>query len=159
MVEKQATRMCFPETGGSGDGEIESSIKYPKIHLFVKKNGHFPFTGGTNEEETELGRFWAKQQHRFRNGSLSAHCRDYYGFIIEKYGHLQEDRKDYEWKQCLARLKKAYKSGDITLIGEKEQKWLAKQFSKYATNSLTRWQQTEMAKLIKTISSFLSIHS
>lgn len=137
----------FPVINDSKNPEA-NSVWYPKMYQFVKKNGHFPFTG-YSEEETKLNRFWAKQRKKYDAEQLDEHSLEYYKKIVGEFGHLKGDKKEFEWERGLESVKKVYKSGDIDALSDSDKNWLLKNLLNYYKNDLEQWQKEEMAKLLK----------
>ncbi len=75
------------------------SICYPKLLAFIEANGRFPFSSGVDEDELQLCRFWRRQERYYKSGELSASGLEYHTRILNDYGHLQMDKREFEWKR------------------------------------------------------------
>ncbi len=91
----------FPYSGDARNA-VTMSINYPKLITFIVENGHFPFSSGVDEEEQQLCSFWRRQEHYYNAGELSASGLEYHTRILAEYGHLQMDKKTFEWRRKYA---------------------------------------------------------
>lgn len=78
---------------------VTMSISYPKLLAFIESNGRFPFSSGVDEEEQQLSSFWRRQERYYNAGELSASGLEYHTRILAEYGHLQMDKREFEWRR------------------------------------------------------------
>lgn len=78
---------------------VAMSVGYPKLLEFLSANGRFPFSSGVDDDEKQLCGFWRRQQRYYEAGELSASGLAHHTKILGEFGHLQMDKKEYEWRQ------------------------------------------------------------
>ena len=88
----------FPYSGDARNA-VAMSVGYPKLLEFLSANGRFPFSSGVDDDEKQLCGFWRRQQRYYEAGELSASGLAYHTKILGEFGHLQMDKKEYEWRQ------------------------------------------------------------
>jgi hypothetical protein len=115
-----------------------NSIWYPKFLEFVKTHQRFPFLSGYAKEESDLCRFWMKQESRYIKGSLDSHARTYFEKIMLNYGKYKIDKSDYEWQVQFAHVAQKYglPLGEKTYLTSVEPKedteiWLKRNLKNY----------------------------
>lgn len=88
----------FPYSGDARNA-VAMSVGYPKLLEFLSANGRFPFSSGVDDDEKQLCGFWRRQQRYYEAGELSASGLAHHTKILGEFGHLQMDKKEYEWRQ------------------------------------------------------------
>ena len=88
----------FPYSGDARNATA-MSVGYPKLLAFVSEKGRFPFSSGVDDDEKQLCNFWRRQQHYYESGELSSSGLEYHIHILNDYGHLQMDKREFEWRR------------------------------------------------------------
>lgn len=81
---------------------IANSIYFPQFLRFVETNRRYPFTVGYTEEESQLRRFWIKQESRYRKNEMDHQAVLYFERIEHEYGQYKIEKSEYEWRVQLA---------------------------------------------------------
>lgn len=81
---------------------IANSIYFPQFLRFVEANRRYPFTVGYTEEESQLRRFWIKQESRYRKNEMDHQAVLYFEKIEHEYGQYKIEKSEYEWRVQLA---------------------------------------------------------
>lgn len=145
----------FPYSGDARNA-FSMSIGYPKLVAFITENGHFPFTIG-EDDERQLSSFWRRQQHYYNAGELTASGLAYHTMILSKYGHLQMDKKEYDWRKKYELLRCAFVEGELSTLDLEEQSIMSKLLSdmihdyKYYGDSMPEWKKGMIKELLDNI--------
>lgn len=152
----------FPYSGDARNA-FAMSIGYPKLMAFISKNGHFPFTSGVDEEERQLCGFWRRQQRYYNAGELSASGLAYHTMILERYGHLQMDKKEYDWRKKYDLVHRAFVEGELSAFEQEEQSRISQLLSdmihdyKYFGDSMPEWKKGAMKELLNKITEISNV--
>lgn len=107
------------------------SLWYPKLISFIEKNGRFPFSSSVGEDELKLCHFWAKQQRRFRDGELTGHALEIFESVKQRFGHLNLDKREFEWRQECQRFKDVLANNDRDSLTDDDWKWYERNLREY----------------------------
>lgn len=117
---------------------IANSIYYPRFLQFVETNHRYPFTVGYSDEESQLRRFWIKQESRYRKNELDNQARLYFEKIEREYGQCKYEKTEYEWRVQLVHALAKYGlpvEDDATLLDnsplEDIDTWLTRNLNDY----------------------------
>ena len=133
----------------SGDARTVAamSIGYPKLFEFISENSRFPFSSGVDEHEKQLSGFWRRQQRYYEAGVLSASGQAYHKLILEEFGHLLMDKKEYEWRQQYATAWRVYVEKDVSDLDPQAKNRLEHFFAnmmhdyRYFRDSMPAWKR------------------
>lgn len=147
----------FPSAGDARNA-VTMSINYPRLITFIQASGHFPFTSGVDEDEKQLCIFWRRQERYFKDGELSYSGLFYHTKILSDYGHLQMDKKEYEWRKRYATVKGCFEYGTLTIQDiEKDpdlNKWLGNALHdyRYFKDKMPQWKRGAIEDLLQLFS-------
>ena len=143
----------FPYSGDARNATA-MSIGYPKLLAFIKENGRFPFSSGVDDNERQLCGFWRRQQRYFEAGELSTSGLEYHTNILNEYGHLQMDKKEYEWRQKYAIAWRVYVEKDVSDLDPQTEGELEHFFAnmthdyRYSKDSMPEWKREAVEKFL-----------
>lgn len=144
----------FPYAGDARNA-VTMSINYPKLIAFIEANGHFPFTSGGDEDEKQLCSFWRRQEHYFKEGELSTSGLSYHTKVLSEYGHLQMDKKEYEWRKLYTTVKRRFELGTLKANNFEEDpdlsKWLSNALHdyRYCKDKMPQWKRDAIEDLMQ----------
>ena len=147
----------FPYSGDARNATA-MSIGYPRLVAFIETNGHFPFSGGVNDDEFQLWKFWKRQERYFKDGELNSSGLAYHTKILSEFGHLQMDKKEYEWRKKYALAWRVYVEKDTSGLDQQAIEELARFFVnmqhdyRYYSGSMPQWKREAVEELMKKIS-------
>lgn len=153
LSENTYSMEFFPRIGDAKNA-IAMSIGYPKLHAFISENGRFPFSSGVDDDEKQLYGFWRRQQHYYEAGELSASGLEYHTKIFNEYGHLQMDKKEYEWRRKYAIAWRVYVEKDVSDLDPQAEEELEHFFAnmthdyRYGRDSMPEWKREAVEKLL-----------
>ncbi len=143
----------FPYSGDARNATA-MSIGYPKLLAFISENGRFPFSSGVDDSEKQLCGFWRRQQHYYEAGELSTSGWEYHTKILNEYGHLQMDKKEYEWRRKYAIAWRVYVEKDVSDLDPQAEEELEHFFAnmthdyRYSRDSMPEWKREAVEKLL-----------
>ena len=147
----------FPYSGDARNATA-MSIGYPRLVAFIETNGHFPFSGGVDDDEFQLWKFWKRQERYFKDGELNSSGLAYHTKILSEFGHLQMDKKEYEWRKKYALAWRVYVEKDTSGLDQQAIEELARFFVnmqhdyRYYSGSMPQWKKEAVEELMKKIS-------
>lgn len=130
------------------------SIGYPKLLGFILQNGRFPFSSGVDDNEKQLFAFWRRQQHYYEAGELSASGLEYHTKILNEYGHLQMDKKEYEWRRKYAMAWRVYVEKEVSDLDPQSEDEVEHFFAnmthdyRYGRDSMPEWKKEAVENLL-----------
>ena len=123
--------MEYFRNNGNARGATMMSLYYPKLIDFIEQNGRFPFSSGASEEEILLRNFWGKQERNFRAGKLTESGLEYHTMITNKYGHLNVEKKDFEWRRHYELLMQSPTNTNYSEIPKETWDWFGRSIREY----------------------------
>ena len=129
--------MEFFRSTGDAKASIAMSTYYPKLVKFINENGRFPFSSKVSEAERLLHLFWNRQKRYYNAGRLEGSGHAYHTMILEKYGNLNIDKKDFQWREQYEKIKKAFVTKDSSIIDKEAGQWLYRALRDYRYHKAT----------------------
>lgn len=153
LSENSYSTEYFPYSGDARNATA-MSIGYPKLLGFILQNGRFPFSSGVDDNEKQLFAFWRRQQHYYEAGELSASGLEYHTKILNEYGHLQMDKKEYEWRRKYAMAWRVYVEKEVSDLDPQSEDEIVHFFAnmthdyRYGRDFMPEWKKEAVENLL-----------